>query len=338
MAAKNRTLHRHVAIASFLAALVAHDLARAEPTKAQVDEGRDRFKRGVQLFQDGDFRAALIEFNRANEIAPSFRIQYNIGQTCLELQDYACAYRAFGKFLGDGGNEVPKDRRQQTEHEIDRLKKLVATIQVRVNKDGADVSVDDVAVGRSPLAQATLVGAGRHKVTASLSPAAPVTKVIDVAGGDELQVALDLVDPAAAPVAPAPALAGSAPPPQAAPSLSAQGTALAPQPSRAPFWIGLATTTALAAGTAVTGVFSLSAQSDLDGKVGKEGVSSREVDDAQSKVQTFSLVTDVLLAATIVSAGITTVLWFTTSPPSRTGRAPASPSVAVTPFGAAGTF
>ena len=48
--------------------------AHAEPPTAKAqEEGRTHFTRGVALFKDADFRAALIEFKKAYEIAPRFR-------------------------------------------------------------------------------------------------------------------------------------------------------------------------------------------------------------------------------------------------------------------------
>ena len=287
------------------------------PTKAATQEGRERFKRGVDLFRDGDFRTALIEFNRANEVAPSHKIQFNIAQTCLELQDYACALHAFEKYLSEGGKDVAKDRQVTSEREIARLKKLVGSVRVISNKDGAEVSIDDVVVGRTPLADALVVGAGRHKVTVSLPPLPPTTRVVDVAGGDKADVEISLAEPA--PVAPPPAaiVIPARPPEPAAPA-----PATTPPPSRAPLWIGLVTTGVLAAGTGVTGALALSAQSKLEKTTARFGATPDEVGSSRSDVRALGQVTNVLLVSTIVAAGVTTVLFFTTSPPPRsTGRA-----------------
>jgi len=300
-------VRRTLAIAALLTLTSTVALA-APPDKAAQDEGRERFKRGVELYRDGDFRAALIEFNRAYEIAPSYKIQFNIGQTCIELQDYACALRAFEKYTKDGGKDVPKDREKQVAKDLDRLKKLVATVKVTVNKPGADVALDDVALGRSPLADPILVGAGRHKLTATLAPAPVVTRVVDLAGGDNTEVTLEIVDAQSqvAPVpveTPKPVVAPVAPPPKEE-----------PPPSRAPFWIALSATGVTAAGAAVIGALSLGAKSDLDKTAARLGATTAEVDGAQSRLRAMTITTDVLLAATVVGAALSTVFFFTTSP------------------------
>lgn len=315
-------------------ASAADKSATARPSKAATDEARERFKKGVELFRDGDFRAALIEFNRANEIAPNPKIQFNIAQTCLEMQDYGCALRAFERYLGEGGAEVSKERRQTSERELERLKKLVGYLRITSNKDGAEVLIDDAPVGRTPLADPMLVGAGRHKITVSLPPIAPASRVVDVAGGDRLDVALDLAQPPPAPVVaplraePAPsAESGLAPLSQTAPAQRPLTASEQVAPSRAPFWIGFVTTGVLAVGAAATGALALSAKSDLDRTVERPGLSSAELDSAQTKVRTFALAADVLLVSTIVGVGVTSVLFFTSSPSKSVARLQRAPGL-----------
>lgn len=311
-------------------------LAFAEPpSKAATEEGRTHFTRGVSLFKEADFRAALIEFKKAYEIAPNYRVQYNIGQSCLELQDYGCALAAFQRYLHDGDKELPAARKKEVEKEVARLASLVAHVRVSANKEGAEISVDDVTVGKSPLPQALVVGAGRHKFSATLAPLPAVTKVVDIASGDEVEVKLELSEPqvtAAAPVAvvPLPTLAerpASAPlsPPPPAP------------PSRVPFFIGLAGTAVLTGGAVALGVASLGAKSTLDRRAGELGVSPTDVDSARSTVKTLTLVTDIVAATAVVAGVVTTVLYFTTSPSSRTEPKQAR-RWTPTPFGVAGTF
>ena len=298
-------------------ALPAAAQAGDPPTKAATQEGRERFKRGVDLFRDGDFRAALIEFNRANEVAPSHKIQFNIAQTCLELQDYACALHAYEKYLADGGKDVPKDRHQLAEREIERLKRLVGSVRITSNKEGAEVSLDDVVVGRTPLADPLVVGAGRHKITVSLPPFPQALRIVDVAGGDKVDVEVALAEPVPVVVPPSAVERPARPPEPLAPAPEPT-----PQPSRTPFWIGLATTGVLGAATGVTGALALSAQGKLDDTTARFGAMPDEVASSRSRVQTLATVTDVLLVTTVVAAGITTVLFFTTSPSSRsTGKA-----------------
>ncbi len=270
--------------------------AFAEPSAAAVEEGRARFTKGVSLFRAGDFRAALIEFNRANTVAPSFRIQFNIGQTCAELQDHVCAMKAFSSFLNEGGKQVPAAQRTIAEKELTRLKALVGTVRIVVDVDGANVTIDDTAAGASPIADPMMVIAGKRKITAKKSGLTPVSATVDVPAGETVEVSLAFAETKNQP----PGVVVTTP----------------SETSRTPFYIGLAATGVLTAGTVVFGALSLGANSDLKAKAGELGTTKGEVESAQSKVKTLAIVTDVFFGATLVAAGVTTYLFFKTKPQS----------------------
>ena len=288
-----------LAVAALAVPLSSSSIASADPTPAAVDEGRALFGKGVALFRAGDFRAALEQFTRAYAIAPSFRIQFNIGQTCAELQDHACATRAFEQFLADGGKQVPPAQRTTAERELRRLHALVGTVHVAVNVAGADVAIDDVPVGTSPLPAPITVNTGRRKISASKPPLAPVTSTIDVGAGQAADASLVLVDAAGTPLPPS----------------------VAEEPSRTPFWIGVTATGTLVVATVVLGVLTLGAKSDLDGAVGRFGATTNDIEHARSRVDSLALVTDVLGGAALVAGGITTYLYVSTRPASKAGSA-----------------
>src|SRR4051812_42949552 len=79
-------------------ALAAADEAKA-PTKANIEEAQRRYVRGKDLYEENDFQAALVEFRRAYDLAPNYKLLYNIAQVCYQLQDYPGALRTFNKYL-----------------------------------------------------------------------------------------------------------------------------------------------------------------------------------------------------------------------------------------------
>src|SRR4051812_31637230 len=68
--------------------------AHAQETAAQKEAGT-HFQRAVQLYSEADYRAALVEFKRAYELAPHVTVLYNLGQTHYQLQNYAEALNTF---------------------------------------------------------------------------------------------------------------------------------------------------------------------------------------------------------------------------------------------------
>jgi hypothetical protein len=312
-----------IAFCTILAAapLVARP-AFAGPTPEQIEEGRNHFTRGVEYYKENDFRNALVEFKRAYDIAPNWKVLYNLGYTSLELQDYAAALRSFERYLADGGSEVPADKKAKVQQELDKLQKRVARITVEVNAEGAEVLVDDVVVGKSPLPEPVLVSAGRRKIVVNKGGASQ-TRVIDVAGGDATKVSLELEQPKGP-------TGGNLPPPPGGetPPPSSGGVG-------AGFWVSLGITGALGVGTVVTGVLALSAKGKFDDTIARAGVTPTDVDDARSKTRTLALVTDVLGGATIAGAIVTVIVGLTTSGKSAPKKdAPPPVSFSVSPFGA----
>jgi PEGA domain len=189
----------------------APEPAPGSPASADtVTQARSHFAHGVKLYEEEDYRAALIEFSRAYELAPNWAVLYNVGQSHYQLRDYPNALRTLEKYVREGGDQIAKDRRAEVDREMDELRGRVAHVALTSNAPGAELSVDDVSVGKTPLGEAVLIGAGRHKLAASKPGYMATTKVVDIAGGDNLTLALDLAEephqaasqPAASPESP----------------------------------------------------------------------------------------------------------------------------------------
>jgi hypothetical protein len=170
-----------------------------------VSNARQHFVRGVKMYEEDDFRAALIEFNRAYELAPNWAVLFNIGQSYYQLRDYANALRILEHYVGEGGEKIEKNRRAQVDREIEELRGRVAHVTLKSPVEGADVALDDVPIGKTPFAEPQPIGAGRHRLTISKFGYVTATRVVDIAGGDRLTIDL--------PIAEEPHAAVAAPPP-----------------------------------------------------------------------------------------------------------------------------
>jgi hypothetical protein len=157
-----------------------------------VAQARAHFGRGVKLYEEDDFRAALIEFNRAYELAPNWAVLYNIGQSYYQLRDYANGLRILERYSREGGVQIAPDRRAQIEREMAELRGRVAHVTLTSNVEGAEVSLDDSPLGKLPLSEPALIGTGRHKLTVTKPGYTPTTKVVDIAGSDRMTIALDM--------------------------------------------------------------------------------------------------------------------------------------------------
>lgn len=301
------------------------------PKPQELAEARNRYKKGLELYQEGAFDAALIELQRAYDLAPSYKILYNIGLVDLQLNDYAGALRTFRKYLEEGGKKIDAKRRAEVEKEIDKLQGRVATLTLKTKVSGAEVLVDDLKVGETPLSEPLLVTAGKRKISLVKEGYVGENRVIVIAGGDTKTIELELRSTAEAQAErkkqdDKPVKSGRTDQPK--------------EPGRPVPWLLWGITGGLAAGTAVAGVLTLGAQKDLEDQ--RERPSTKDdLDSAAQKTRTFAIVTDVLLVGTVAVGGYATYKTFFADPPKKDPRAEkASLGVSVGPGSVAvsGTF
>jgi hypothetical protein len=199
-------------VSGLLAVLLLWPCARAAaqatpPSDEVIREAGKHFQRGVTLYSETDYRGALVEFRRAYEITSNGSVLYNIGETEYQLRDYAGALTTFERYLIEAG---PTDsHRAEVESNIRELRTRVGRLTINTIPRGAEVSVDDRVIGKTPLDVPVVVGVGHVRVTATLAGRQPAIREIDVAAEDDLTVLLQLAPVPSAKTAPPPARASS---------------------------------------------------------------------------------------------------------------------------------
>jgi tetratricopeptide (TPR) repeat protein len=274
-------------------------VARAEGTpstagaasEADVEQARQRFQRGAELYKEGSYDAALAEFSRAYELAPNYRVLYNIAQVQLERHDYAAALKCFEDYLRQGGTDLPAERREQVEGEIRGLRNRVSALTVTSNVAGAELSIDGAPAGVLPLDGPVIVSAGVRRLSLRKAGYAPSERTLNVVGGDKTELRLDLDD----------ARSGAAPAPLAPAAQESSGKS-----SKTGIWIGVAATAALTGTAVVFGVLTTKADSDLDDELATYPGNRQAIDDARSKLKLYAALTDGFAAGAVVSALVTT--------------------------------
>ena len=289
-----------IALAAFLAlaplatsfdAAAGPDAPANDPSA--VDEARLRFQKGVQLFHEWSFEAALAEFRKAYQLAPSYRLLYNIAQVHYELHNYVDALKAFRQYVNEGGSEIPVDRRTQVEAEIRKLVGRVGYIEVVANVDAGQVAIDDVPVGNLPIKAPILVNPGVRRVSVTKPGFGTTARNVTIAGGDHAQVQLELNE----------AVASHSQRDDANKKGSAKGDTRSPP--RTAMWISLAATGAFAVGAGVFALLAQDSKREFEYQLNTFPNTKSEIDAARSEMQRNAAITDVLAAAAVVSGGFT---------------------------------
>jgi hypothetical protein len=265
-----------------------------------MEQAMTHFESGLQLYQEGSLEAALVEFERAYELAPSYKILYNEGRVHRALNHYAEALKAFDRYLREGGGEIDPARRDEVKREIEMLRGRVASIKVSTSVPEVEIAIDDVSVGSSPLAQGVIVNPGVRRVTANKRGYYPVTKSVRVVGSDAIVVSLDMVSMGI--------------------SHAAAPTDDAPRNRAIVSWVA---TGVLAGGAIATGVLAVNANSDLEDVKSRLAADPAELESKAKKLRTMTIVSDSLFAATAIAGGI--AIYFTVKAYQKDGAAGVEP-------------
>jgi hypothetical protein len=281
------------------------------PSTAPPSDGEaaTRFKRGLQLFDEGDYTLALVEFERAYQLAPNYRALYNIALVNMQLGRYADATRTFEQYLHDGADAVPPERRTQVANTLNELKVRTATVDISINVPNAEVALDGRPMDASRLHGPTLIDAGEHTLRASAPGYQPAFRTMTLAGADKVAVKLQLV---------------LIPPTREAPQ----------EKGRTLFWPGFVATGVLAAGAIVSGAIMLDARSRLSNLQNTPGSNPSLRSSDASEVNNTALAADILTGLAVVAGGVSLYLSL------RVDHSPKSPTLAISPTSVSlnGTF
>jgi hypothetical protein len=312
-----------VCVFLFASSAVAAEPSGRAPTDANVEKARASFQQGVDLFHEGNFEAALAEFRKAYATASSYRLLYNIAQAYYELHDYVNALKTYQQYLADGGAEIVASRRAQVEESVQKLQGRIASLDIQVNAAGAEVRVDDVPVGTSPLPGPVAVNPGPRHLSAVKAGLSVAAKTITVAGGDHVNLALEFSDLNVPKRMPSFLQ-------DAEPDSRIRSTASTSR-SRTPLVASLVVTGAGLVTTGIFGWLALSAKHDFDRDLVTFNVSSGQLDSDRSRLRTYALVTDIAGAATLLAAGVSTYFAFSRSSEPAPQTAMPRPYVAIAP-------
>jgi hypothetical protein len=266
--------------------------APSTPEGQKLEEARQRYQRGLQLFNENNYEAARVEFERAYQLAPSHKILYNIGLCYEQLGDYVQAQSTLKRFLELGGIDVTPERRGEVEKELAQIAPRIASARIHLNVDGTEVFVDDICATDKKTSTSTcgetagslrevLLNPGRRRITVKRNGYLPETQTITVAGSDNVDVTINLK-------------------PLAKTSVKESN------PYVVPTVIGWSVTAAGGITAIVAGVLTSNAASDQEAAVNKLGATRAELDDAKDKTKTLATVTDIALIGTGVVALVST--------------------------------
>jgi hypothetical protein len=274
------------------------DDAVSSPSDADglTEQARACFRTGITLYDERDFNGAAVEFQRAYQLAKNFHILFNLGRVAVEQHDYASASNLFRRYLDEGRDQIPANRRNELKEEIASLQLRIGQLKIIFEGPEAEVAIDDVVIGHTPLPAPIAVNVGRRRLSLRSKGRAPQVRLVDVPGQELVVVRMSLATLADPPL----------PPPQRSEDPTALHTTMAasthgPRHSIAPVWTAAAV---CAVGAVAAGVIAYQASQELADLRRSYPTTREELDSKQRTVHYASWTADGLMTGTALLAGI----------------------------------
>lgn len=161
-------------------------------TDAARAEARERFDRGLRLFNTGDNAGALVEFRRAYDLGQNPIVLYNIGLVYGQMGRAVEATDALDQVLASPGTLSP-ERLALARKTRDEQAARIAQVAVDANVDGARIEIDGIEVGKTPAAAPLRVPGGTHVIGLVAPGYSPQRKEIAIASGEKQSLHFELV-------------------------------------------------------------------------------------------------------------------------------------------------
>lgn len=198
MKPKRRLLRPRARIAATLALLCCAALLRAGPALAQgaitpeaKAEARERYDRGMRLFNDGDNAAAIAEWKRVYELVPNPVVLYNIGLGYAAMGRPVLAVEALTRLIAAPG-ALSAERLERAKATRDEQSARIAAIAVVANVEGAAIEIDNIEVAKTPLGAPISVASGTHVVSVVAPGYSPSRKEVTIAGRARADLTFEL--------------------------------------------------------------------------------------------------------------------------------------------------
>ncbi len=116
------------------------------------------------LLDDGDYAGAEIKFKAAYDLSNDPRLLWNMAACEKSQRHYARTEQLVRDYLEKGGATLTEQDRADAKSLLDTIDSFTVKLTITVTEPDAEVLVDDVSIGKSPLTKPVVVDIGSRKI------------------------------------------------------------------------------------------------------------------------------------------------------------------------------
>jgi hypothetical protein len=144
------------------------------------------------LYKDGDYRGSLIKLRASYAASGDPRLLWNMAACYKQLREYAAVEALLNTYLSAGERWLTDSDKAQAQNLLGVIAEFVSSVSLRVLPAGAEVWLDEEKVEWADLLRPLRLDMGEHVLRVALSGFEQQSTRLDVPGGGNLEVKIEL--------------------------------------------------------------------------------------------------------------------------------------------------
>ena len=154
---------------------------------------RAAYDAAVILRNNNDCGGAIAKYQEAYDLAKDPRLLFDMAVCERDLRAYARMQGLLLRYEREDGAAMPPEQQAAVDAALAAIHNLVGAVHLTVSEDGADVSVDGEAAGKTPFAAPIVLDLGKHALAVKKDGFQAVERTVAISGGNETTVTIALV-------------------------------------------------------------------------------------------------------------------------------------------------
>lgn len=173
------------AVASFALVLFSSvAFAQGRLAETLTGDAKNEYEAAKILYADGDFAGSALKFHHAYLLSSDARLLWNEAAAEKNQRHYARVEALIREYLAKGGATTEADK-ADAQALLETVRAFIADLNVTCNENAANVYVDDVQVGTTPLPAPLRIDMGSRRVRVVKTGFKEFAQTVEIVGGGQ---------------------------------------------------------------------------------------------------------------------------------------------------------